>query len=140
PQAASQQGRSRGHVLLVADGMGGAAAGEVASALSVEVVEAFVLELLRRFSNLQASDEHGVMSDLRQAVLDADARIAEEAALHPELAGMGTTLTMAFASDGRLFVIHAGDSRCYLFRGNRLEQLTEDHTLVAEMARRGHIS
>src|SRR5438552_18208858 len=62
PQAATYQGRSCGHVLLVADGMGGAAAGEVASALSVETVEAFVVELLRRFSNLQASDEHGVIS------------------------------------------------------------------------------
>src|SRR4051812_45336789 len=56
PQAQALQGRSRGHILLVADGMGGHAAGEVASALSLEVVEAFVLELLRRFSNLQTAD------------------------------------------------------------------------------------
>jgi protein phosphatase len=140
PQAAAQQGRSRGHVLLVADGMGGHAAGEVASALTVETVEAFVLELLRRFSNLQASDEHGVISDLRQAVRQADARIAEEAALHPEFAGMGSTLTMAFASGGRLFVFHAGDSRCYLFRGGQLHRLTEDHTVVAGMVGRGEIS
>src|SRR4051794_10147146 len=55
PQAASRLGRS-GHVLLVADGMGGHAAGEVASALSVEAVESFVLDLLRRFTNLQESD------------------------------------------------------------------------------------
>jgi protein phosphatase len=140
PQSAAYQGRSRGHILLVADGMGGAAAGEVASALSVETVEAFVLELLRRFSNLQASDEHGVISDLRQAVLQADARIVEEAAQHPEMAGMGTTLTLAFVSGRRLFVIHAGDSRAYLFRGGSLEQLTEDHTLVAAMVGRGEIT
>lgn len=140
PQEATYQGRSRGHVLLVADGMGGHAAGEVASALSVEAVEAFVVELLRRFSNLQASDEHGVISDLRQAVCQADARIVEEVALHPELAGMGTTLTMAFASGSRLFVIHAGDSRCYLLRGGAINQLTEDHTMVAEMVGRGEIS
>jgi protein phosphatase len=140
PQAETRQGRSRGHVLLVADGMGGAAAGEVASALSVEAVEAFVLELLRRFSNLQEADEFGVLADLRRAVVQADARIAEEAALHPELKGMGTTLTMAFASGSRLFVIHAGDSRCYLFRRESLEQLTEDHTVVAELVGRGAIS
>jgi serine/threonine protein phosphatase PrpC len=140
PQAASRQGRSRGHVLLVADGMGGHAAGEVASALSVEAVESFVLELLRRFSNLQASDEHGVIGDLREAVIQADARIAEEVDLHPELAGMGTTLTMAFFSGRRLFVIHAGDSRCYLLRGGVLERLTEDHTVVAGMVDRGEIS
>ena len=140
PQASVYQGRSRGHVLLVADGMGGAAAGEVASALSVEAVESFVVELLRRFSNLQATDEHGVISDLRQAVCQADARIVEEAALNPALAGMGTTLTMAFASGSRLFVIHAGDSRCYLLRGGKLHRLTEDHTVVAEMVERGELS
>src|SRR5258708_6543345 len=88
PQAPIQKGRSRGHVLLVADGMGGHAAGEVASALSVETVEAFVVELLRRFSNLQENDEHGVVQDLREAVRQADARILEEAQEHPELAGM----------------------------------------------------
>ena len=140
PQATTHQGRSRGHILLVADGMGGHTAGEVASALSVQAVEAFVVELLRRFSNLQAADEHGVLTDLREAVQRADARIFEEVELHPELAGMGTTLTMAFTSGRRLFVLHAGDSRCYLFRGGALEQLTEDHTLVAEMTRRGDIS
>jgi len=140
PQPTMYQGRSRGHVFLVADGMGGHAAGEVASALSVEAVEGFVVELLRRFSNLQAADEHGVLADLREAVRQADARIFEEVGQHPELAGMGTTLTMAFTSGRRLFVIHAGDSRCYLHRGGTLEQLTEDHTLVAEMARRGEIS
>lgn len=140
PSATTQHGSSRGHVLLVADGMGGVAGGEVASALSVEVVESFVVELLRRFSNLQAADEHGVISDLRQAVRQADARLAEESALHPELAGMGTTLTMAFVSGGRLFVFHAGDSRCYLLRGGELHRLTEDHTRVAEMVGRGEIS
>ncbi len=139
PQAATQHGRGRGLLLLVADGMGGHAAGEVASALSVEVVEAFILELLRRFSNLQAEDEHGVLADLRQAVLWADARVLQEAARNPEFAGMGTTLTLAFASGSRLFVLHAGDSRCYLYRGGGLEQLTEDHTLVAELVGRGAI-
>src|SRR4051812_12083524 len=57
PQEETHQGRARGHVLLVADGMGGHAAGEVASAITVETVEAFVVHLLRRFSNLQPADE-----------------------------------------------------------------------------------
>ena len=139
PQPPSKQGRSRGHMLLVADGMGGHAAGEVASALTVETVEGFVVELLRRFSNLRADDEQGVLADLREAVLRADARIVEEVDRHPEFAGMGTTLTLAFASGTRLFIIHAGDSRCYRFRAGKLEQLTEDHTLVARMAARGEI-
>jgi protein phosphatase len=139
PQASIQQGRCRGHILLVADGMGGHAAGEVASALTVETVEAFVLDLLRRFSNLQTEDEDGVLADLRAAVLQADARIIEESAHHPELAGMGTTLTLAFVSGRRLFVLHAGDSRCYLLRGSLLERLTDDHTLAAELVRCGHL-
>lgn len=136
----AHQSRSGAHVLLVADGMGGHAAGEVASALSVEVIEAHILNLLRRFSNLRTEDETGVTQDLREAVQQADMRILVEAAIHPELAGMGTTLTVAFISGKRLFVIHAGDSRCYLWRGGNLEQLTDDHTWAAELARRGAIA
>ena len=138
-QRGEVRGRNRSHVLLVADGVGGNAAGEVASALSVEAVEAFVLDLLRRFSNLQPTDENGVVNDLREAMLQANARIVEEASHHPEFTGMSTTLTMAFTSGRRLFVIHAGDSRCYLMHGGELRQLTEDHTMAAELARRGVI-
>jgi protein phosphatase len=139
PQPKTLQARSRGHILLVADGMGGHQAGEVASALSVETVEAFVVELLRRFSNLQADDDKGVIHDLREAIQQADSRIIEEAREHPEFKGMGTTLTAAFASGQRLFVLHAGDSRCYIFREGHLVRLTEDHTVVAEMLNRGAI-
>jgi PPM family protein phosphatase len=140
PQVVTQQGRNQGHILLVADGMGGHNAGEVASALTVETVELFVVDLLRRFSNLRTADEKGVIQDLREAVQQADARIAEEAREHRELKGMGTTLTMAFVSGRRLFILHAGDSRCYLFRGGKLERLTEDHTLVAALLSHGTIS
>src|SRR5690242_14136039 len=77
----------QGHVLLVADGMGGHNAGEVASALSVEVV----VDLLRHFSNLSTSDERGVLRELREAVQQADTRIIEEAREHREFKGMGTT-------------------------------------------------
>jgi protein phosphatase len=138
-QRGEVRGRNRSYVLLVADGVGGNAAGEVASALSVEAVEAFVLDLLRRFSNLQPTDENGVVNDLREAMLQANARIVEEVGHHPEFTGMSTTLTMAFTSGRRLFVIHAGDSRCYLMHGGELRQLTEDHTMAAELARHGVI-
>jgi protein phosphatase len=139
PQPETQHGRNRGHIFLVADGMGGHQAGEVASALTVATIESFVLHVLRRFSNLQATDEQTVLKDLQAAIREADARIAEEAAHHQELAGMGTTVTLALASGWRLFVIHAGDSRCYLFRRGQLRQLTHDHTLAADMARQGII-
>ena len=137
PQPETHYGRNRGHLFLVADGMGGHQAGEVASALTVSTVESFVLHLLHRFSNIEPADEEGVVRDLQTALKQADARIFEEVAQHPEFTGMGTTLTMALVSGWKLFVMHAGDSRCYLSRGGRLRQLTEDHTLVGEMARRG---
>jgi PPM family protein phosphatase len=139
PQPETQYGRNRAHVLLVADGVGGSCGGHIASALSVETIEAFVLHLLRRFSNLQASDEQTVLQDFQTALRQADLRLHEEAAHHPEWAHMGTTLTMAFVSGRKLFVVHAGDSRCYLFRAGKLRALTLDHTMAAEMARRGII-
>jgi protein phosphatase len=119
--------------------MGGHQAGEVASALSVASVERFVLHVLHRFSNLQAADEQTVLTDLQAALRQADALIFEETAHHPEFAGMGTTLTMALVSGWKLFVLHAGDSRCYLLRGGQLRQLTSDHTVAGELARRGAI-
>ena len=140
PQAADQYGSHRGHLFLVADGMGGHRAGEVASALGVLTVEAFLLNALQRFFSLAAPQERDALEEFRGALLQADARILEEAARHPDQLGMGTTLTLAFALNWRLFVAHAGDSRCYLFSGGRLRRLTQDHTLVAEMVRAGALS
>ena len=140
PQPATQYGRNRGHIFLVADGMGGHQAGEVASALSVSSIEAFVLHVLRRFSNLGPTDEPEVIRELKAALRLADERIIEETGQHPELRGMGTTLTLAFISGWKLFVMHAGDSRCYLFRDGELRHLTRDHTIAAELARNGLIS
>jgi serine/threonine protein phosphatase PrpC len=130
----------RGHVFLVADGVGGSQAGEVASGLTVKTIEEFLLNTLKRFSNLQASEKQAILRDLQSALFHADSRIFEETATHPEWRGMGTTLTMAFAVNWRLFVAHAGDSRCYLHSGGQLQQLTQDHTMTAEMVRKGIIS
>jgi len=140
PQSKATFSCNRGHVFLVADGVGGSKAGEVASGLSVRNIEAFLLNTLKRFSNLQASEEQGILRDLQNALFQADARIFEEVTAHPEWQGMGTTLTMAFAVNWRLFVAHAGDSRCYLYSEKKLQQLTQDHTITAEMVRRGIIA
>lgn len=137
PQAEAHFGCHRGHVFLVADGVGGNRAGEVASGLSVWAIEDFLLNTLKRFTNLQPGEEATALRELQAALLQADARIFEETATHPEWQGMGTTLTMAFAINWRLFVAHAGDSRCYLYSGGRLRQLTQDHTVTAEMVRHG---
>jgi PPM family protein phosphatase len=140
PQAKAQYSSHRGHIFVIADGMGGHQAGEVASALSVLSVEAFLLNTLKRFFNLKVSEEKIVMKEFQEALRQADARIFEEAAQHPELIGMGTTLTLAFAVNRKLFVAHAGDSRCYLLSRHELHQLTQDHTWVAAMVRLGALA
>jgi serine/threonine protein phosphatase PrpC len=137
PQSKANFSCHRGHVFLVADGVGGNLAGEIASGLSVKTIEDFLLNTLKRFSNLQAGEEQNALRELQNALFQADSRIFEETAKHPEWRGMGTTLTMAFAVNWRLFVAHAGDSRCYFLSGGRLQRLTQDHTMTAEMVRHG---
>jgi PPM family protein phosphatase len=137
PQSKSHYSCHRGHVFLVADGVGGNKAGEVASGLTVRTIEDYLLNTLKRFSNLQAGEEQTALRELQAALFQADSRIFEETARHPEWRGMGTTLTMAFAVNWRLFVAHAGDSRCYLHSGGKLQRLTQDHTVTAEMVRHG---
>ena len=137
PQSRASISAHRGYVFLIADGVGGSHAGEIASGLSLTTIEDFLLNTLKRFSNLQASEEQVALRALQDALCQADSRIFEETAKHPEWQGMGTTLTMAFAVNWRLFVAHAGDSRCYLYSSCKLQQLTQDHTITAEMARRG---
>lgn len=137
PQPQSTFSCHRGHVFLVADGMGGNNAGEVASALSVMTIEEFLLNTFKRLTIVPPGEEQSVLLDLHAALFQADARLFDAAALHPEWRGMGTTLTMAFAVNRQLLVAHAGDSRCYLLSEGRLQQITQDHTLPAEMARRG---
>jgi serine/threonine protein phosphatase PrpC len=140
PQAKVQYSNHRGHLFIVADGMGGHQAGEVASALGVVTVEGFLLNTLKRFFRLPVPEEQNVMKEFQQALLQADARIFEEAYQHPEMIGMGTTLTMAFVADWRLLIAHAGDSRCYHLSKGDLHQVTMDHTRVAEMVHLGVLS
>ena len=132
-----QVGEERAHLFLVADGMGGQLAGERASALAVAAIEQFMLNSFRWFFGSGSPDEQRVLAQFQSAIRHADARILEETAAHPELSGMGTTVTMAFHLGAQLCVIHVGDSRAYLYRDHELHQLTEDHTLVADMVRSG---
>jgi protein phosphatase len=139
PEPKAQFGLDRGHLFLVADGMGGHLAGEQASALAVVAIEQFTLNTLKWFFDSNGSDAQKVLTQFQTALRQADARILEESAEHPELRGMGTTLTMAFQLDAQLCVVHVGDSRAYLYGEGELYQLTHDHTLMAEMVRRGEL-
>ena len=137
PEPKLQVGEERAHLFLVADGMGGHRAGERASGLAVAAIEQFTLNSFRWFVGPDSPDGEKVLAQFQSAIRHADARILEEAAEHPELSGMGTTVTMAFHLGAQLCVIHVGDSRAYLYRDHELYQLTEDHTLVADMVRSG---
>src|SRR5688572_8226208 len=137
PKPKLQIGEERAHVFLVADGMGGHQAGERASALAVAAIEQFTLNSFKWFFGSDGTEATKVLAQFQSAFSQADARIAEEAAGHPELNGMGTTVTMAFHLGVQLCVVHVGDSRAYLYRDRELHQLTQDHTLMADMVRRG---
>jgi serine/threonine protein phosphatase PrpC len=137
PQARAQYGDEAGNIFLVADGMGGEKGGERASALAVRTIEDFLLNALKWFFHLRGPEKDNVVAEFQEAFARADAELFREAVRHPELEGMGTTLTMAYALDADLFVVHAGDSRAYLFRTDELDRLTQDHTLAGEMVRQG---
>jgi PPM family protein phosphatase len=118
----------RAPLFVVADGMGGAQAGEVASALAVE-------EFQRPLA-----DEGTPEQRLAERVLSANRRIYETAKSAHEQAGMGTTLTAAYLDDSDLAIAHVGDSRAYIFRDGSLTRLTQDHSLVEELVRRGKLT
>ena len=84
-----------------------------------------------------STEAQKVLAQFQSALSQADVRILEEAAEHPELSGMGTTVTMAFHLGAQLCVVHVGDSRAYVYRDGELHQLTQDHTLMADMVRSG---
>ena len=134
-----QIGEERAHLFLVADGMGGHQAGERASALAVVAIEQFTLNSFKWFFGSDSTEAKKVLAQFQSAFSQADAQIVEEAAEHPELSGMGTTVTMAFHVGAQLCVVHVGDSRAYLYRDGELHQLTQDHTLMADMVRRGFL-
>jgi serine/threonine protein phosphatase PrpC len=138
-QPPARFGEQHGHLFLVADGMGGHQAGEHASALAVTLIEQFALNTFKWFMPLTAAHAENVVTDFQDAVEQADATIVEAASKRAELHGMGTTLTLAYHYEAELLVIHVGDSRAYLFRDETLHQITQDHTVVAEMVRRGEL-
>ena len=137
PEPMLQAGEERAHLFLVADGMGGQHGGERASALAVIAIEQFTLNTFKWFFGADRTEADKVLTQFQSALRQADVRIVEEAAEHPELSGMGTTVTMAFHLGARLCVVHVGDSRAYLYRDGELHRLTQDHTLMADLVRSG---
>jgi protein phosphatase len=129
-----------GYLFIVADGMGGMAAGEVASRLAISTS----LKLIQR------SEKWGFKINQREArelvdratayLREIDKTLTQESEANHRLWGMGTTLTAAYSMGVDLFIIHVGDSRAYLYRAGKLQQLTRDHTVAQAMADAGYIS
>jgi PPM family protein phosphatase len=127
----------RGVLLLVADGMGGAAGGAVASRLGASVIaETFGARWLGERIRTPAA----FAQRMREAVEEANRRIHRRAAERPELHGMGTTATVAGILDGIVYVAQVGDSRAYLLRGGRTLQMTRDQSVVQQLVEQGAMS
>ena len=128
---------SGGAVFMVADGMGGAAAGEIASSMAVEVV---VRELAQRWRGIERYDPESFAAALRSATSAANAQIHDFAVQHPEFRGMGTTATVAALLGDTLFLAQVGDSRAYLVRDGVARQITKDQSLMQKLIEAGEIT
>lgn len=124
-------------VFVVCDGMGGHAAGEVASKLAVETVLSYFRDHEPMAADASLIDAPLGAQLLSDAVNKANESILEYAEGHASASGMGTTLVAARFAEGKFTTAHIGDSRIYLMRNGSLLQLTEDHSLVMEQVRRG---
>lgn len=154
--AATDVGKSRDHnednflvdkrlnLFIVCDGMGGHAAGEVASAIAVRAIRDVVSNNRDIFERSAAQPHDPLLRQdmlrvLEYAIQEACTRIFDMAQENPERRGMGTTCSLIVISKRRCFIAHVGDSRIYLVRKGQVHQLTEDHTLLNEMLRRGKV-
>lgn len=127
-------------LLVLADGMGGYKAGEIASEIAVLTLMAEMGEAMHEEKSSVKPTIHKVEEHLARAVLHANDTIYHIAQNQPQCAGMGTTLVTALFYDNKLIVGHVGDSRLYRLRNGALEQLTEDHSLLQEQINLGLIS
>jgi len=128
-------------LLVAADGMGGHQAGEVASGYVVETMEQlFSSSAYRAWVDFNTQREDYYAAVLKEVLELINDRLYNKGAIQRELRGMGTTATVALLTGSRLFLGHVGDSRAYLLRNGKLQQLTADHSWVAEQARAGVMS
>jgi PPM family protein phosphatase len=125
-----------GYLLVVADGMGGVAGGEIASGLAVESVSWYVSRTMPWFYRYQDGREEELEAELRDAIEACQKTVADVAA-GSQFRKMGTTLTLAYILWPRVYVVHAGDSRCYVRRNGHFERVTRDHTVAQRAVEKG---
>jgi protein phosphatase len=127
----------RGTLFMVADGMGGAAAGEIASAMAVEIV---IGEMRSNWLVSESTDPDTFVRTIKQATKSANEHINSFAASHPEYRGMGTTATVAGFLGGTLYLAQVGDSRAYLVRHGSAQQITKDQSLMQKLIEAGELT
>ena len=130
-------GAPPGHLLAVADGLGGQAGGRRASGLAVRALARYVLHTLPWFFRTREGEEGDLAGELRAALEECQRAVEEAAETSTGHQRMGTTLTLAYVQWPRLYVVHAGDSRGYLLRGTHLHRITRDHTIAQQLVDRG---
>lgn len=131
-------GGTHGHLFVVADGMGGHRSGDVASSTVVDALTHYVLNTMPWFFRLQSDYAEEQLEVLKSGLQSCQEQL--QRVRGPEQDGMGTTLTLAYVLWPRLYVVHAGDSRCYLLRDGKLEQVTTDHTFAQTLMEEGKLS
>ncbi|NLW23162.1 MAG: Stp1/IreP family PP2C-type Ser/Thr phosphatase [Tissierellia bacterium] len=123
-------------LFIVADGMGGHKAGEVASRMAIEIISKKLIESLKNL----ILDDKGIQDLIKESIFLANEEIYQKSLEDEKFSGMGTTVILAYVTDNKIFIGHVGDSRAYLLRKGVLHQITQDHTLVEELIKNGSIS
>jgi PPM family protein phosphatase len=137
PEVRTHTVGDRGTLFMVADGMGGAAAGEIASAMAIDVV---MRELTRALDTPEPPTHEAFASATKQATAAANAQIHAFALEHPEFRGMGTTATVAGVLGSTVYLTQVGDSRAYLVRDGVGRQITKDQSLIQKLIEAGEIT
>ena len=130
-------------IVVLADGMGGYNAGEVASCMATTVICTELQQMLEEYSPFDIDPQSGqtvAQSMLREQIAKANTSIYQAAQSQPQYAGMGTTLVVAMFHDNKVTVAHIGDSRLYRLRGDEFSQVTKDHSLLQEQIDSGLIT
>jgi protein phosphatase len=129
------EGIDNTYLYIVADGMGGHNAGEVASSMAVQEIASYI----RKNIEVLMLGHNEIQELVRNAIFYANDKIYKTSILKSNCLGMGTTLSMVLAKGSSIYIGHVGDSRIYLIRGKDISRLTEDHSLVAELIKAGTI-
>ena len=140
PDHLALRGQRLASILLVADGVGGSAAGSTASRLATEAVTKYVASSLRSYDKAGSSSESDFLDALRATAIAAHEAVLTEAQASPDTRDMATTLSLGVVVWPWLYVVQVGDSRCYYFHNGRLEQVTRDQTVAQDLVQRGVLS